>query len=125
MDYDTYPVLLITGTIQVDAHMPLVAIKDASDRFRAYMETVRWAIEISPFRDIVFCENSGCNFHQAEIDRLAASKNKKFEYITFRGNKDKVFKQGKGYGEGEIISYAMENSKLLGTADFFVRSRVE
>lgn len=39
MDNATYPVLLITGTIQVDTNMPFVSIRDIDARLKAYFET--------------------------------------------------------------------------------------
>lgn len=121
MDNATYPVLLITGTIQVDTNMPFVSIRDIDARLKAYFETIKWAIEKSPFYKIVFCENSEYHLQYVQMDSMAETRNKRFEYITFRGDKEKIIKQGKGYGEGELISYALENSQLLKHADYFCK----
>ena len=104
------PVLLITGTVQVDPHMPCIAIADEDERFNAYIDTVMWAINETKFDKIVFCENSGYKFNLDIVDNEAKNAGKRFEYITFIADTDRVVKMGKGYGEGEIIDYALTNS---------------
>lgn len=121
MNSKAYPVLLITGTIQVNNDMPFVVVKNADERLEAYINTIKWAIDVTSFKFIVFCENTGYELEQVHIAANAHSKYKKFEYLTFRGNSKRIIEQGKGYGEGEIISYALQNSKLLDGAEYFCK----
>ncbi|MBU3878702.1 hypothetical protein HGO97_023170 [Faecalicatena sp. AGMB00832] len=105
--------LLITGCINVNPNTPYVTISDMKDRLNSYKETVRWAIEESTFDKIVFCENSAYPFDMGTFQSIAKKKCKKIEYLTFQGNTSQVIKHGKGYGEGEIIEYAIKKSVLL------------
>lgn len=116
-----YPVMLITGTIQVNKYMPYVKISNVTERLNAYIDTIKWAIEKTLFQHVVFCENSNFPLDTSELEKMAQVNRKKFEYITFGGNEKKMIKQGKGYGEGEIISYALDHSELLKTAKHFVK----
>ena len=70
-------------------------------------------IEFSPFTKIVFCDNGAYSYrNQGELIEYAKSKDKIFEWISFQGDVDKTKERGKGYGEGEIIQYALENSTV-------------
>ncbi len=121
MSKHDYPTLLITGTIQVDSNMPFVAVNNVEERKEAYLNTVLWAIASTPFQRIVFCENSGFELDCSYLRSSATESNKEFEYLAFTGNKKKAIEQGKGYGEGEIISYALENSELIKKSDMFCK----
>ena len=115
-------VLLITGTVYPDKEMTSLAIKDHSERLKQYKETINWAIKKINIGKIVFCDNSLCPKEEFEIYKKKAIQNKKeFEYLTFMGNKEKAIKQGKGYGEGEIIEYVLINSQLFQDEDYFVK----
>lgn len=116
-----YPVLLITGTINVSTRVPFVAVTNPDIRLKDYISTINWAIKSTNFDSIVFCENSGFNLNVETIDTFAKAKNKRFEYMTFIGNIETIQKKGKGYGEGEIIQYALNNSKLLQENSIFCK----
>lgn len=113
--------LLITGCVQVDKNMPFVKITDKNNRLDAYFETVRWAIEDTIFDKIVFCENSNFEYDFAKYEKMAKKANKVFEYLTFTGDSKTSNQKGKGYGEGEIISFALTNSELLKDEEFFCK----
>lgn len=106
-------VLLITGCIHVAMGTKYVKIVDEKERLQDYKKTILWAIHSSPFTKIVFCENSNYIFDTKKFSAEAIKCKKSFEYITFKGNTEKILKQGKGYGEGEIIQYAINNSEIL------------
>lgn len=105
--------LLVTGCIKVDKSMPYVTITSQNDRLEAYCETIRWAIEDTFFDKVVFCENSEFSFDYSTYEELAKKNNKYFEYLTFKGDTITSSKKGKGYGEGEIVLFALNNSELL------------
>lgn len=113
--------LIITGCIDVSKNMPFVAVTDLETRLNAYVETIRWAIEETKFKKIIFCENSNYNFNEKECIKLAKKYEKSFEYLTFSGDTKKCEEKGKGYGEGEIINHVLENSKLLKDEDYFYK----
>lgn len=114
--------LLITGCVSVADSTPFVAVRKKNERLNQYLETLKWAIDCSPFDTILFCENSGCDFNFYEyIETLKLSKIKKFEYLSFIGNREECDKKGKGYGEGEIIAYAMGHSQYLRKEKYFYK----
>ncbi len=113
--------LIITGCVNVNSEMPFVTIFNENIRLKDYMKTIDWALHTSKFRDIIFCENSNYALDITEINKKAQELGKSFEYLTFLGNSKKAIEQGKGYGEGEIVDYALTNSKLIENHQFFCK----
>ena len=115
-------VLLITGTISPSNEMKNTVLTNVEDRLNLYIETVNFYITKSPIKKIVFCENS--NFKTNKFEPLfdnARKQKKQFEYIRFQGNINEANIHGKGYGDGEIIDYALEKSVLLKSDNYFIK----
>ena len=111
--------LIITGCIKVNDNTPYVAVRDDRLRLDDYISTIKWAIESEVFDKIVFCDNSGYVYDDKEIQDLAKIRFKKFEWLCFQASPDLVNTYGKGYGEGEIIKYVLNNSKIISDSDYF------
>lgn len=103
-------VLLITGCICPNKDAIFLKISDANIRLQQYIDTVNWALNDTNFDTVIFCDNSNCTY---DFNKLNNDNNKTFEYLTFKGDTIKCNKYGKGYGEGEIIKYSINNSKYL------------
>lgn len=115
-------VLLMTGCIAADTNQPYHKLNDWNERLDQYVAAIDFYIKESIFTKIVFCDNSNfksCVFNDFKI--FAESVGKQFEYLTFMGDAEKYSKGGKGYGEGEIIEYALNNSELICKAKSFVK----
>lgn len=122
MSNDT-PVLLITGCISPEKNQPHLCISNPKQRYEQYITSISFYIEKSLFKDIVFCESS--NFYypsNSGLVELAEKYHKNFEWICFSGNKKEVLNKGKGYGEGEIIEYAIGHSQIMIQASYFVKT---
>lgn len=114
--------MLITGCINPIENQKYLVLKNAEERLRQYVSSIEFWITCSPFTRIVFCDNSRFEYHGIEeLQRLASDNNKEFEWISFQGNNQKVLECGKGYGEGEIIEYALCHSRLLRRAIVFAK----
>lgn len=116
--------LLITGCVNVADSTPYVTVRNKNERLNQYLETIKWALEESPFNKIVFCENSGCTFDfNGFVATLSHNlKNvKHFEYLSFVGNREECDKKGKGYGEGEIVLYAVKHSQYILKEGYFYK----
>ena len=115
-------VLLITGTISPSRGMKNTALSNVEERLALYIKSIEFYIVKSPVKKIVFCENS--NFKTKKLDFLfckAKNYKKQFEYISFQGNEIEGNIHGKGYGDGEIINYALNNSFLLKADNYFIK----
>lgn len=114
------PVLLITATI-LPQEKRYIQLRNPEERLRQYIDSLKFYITNTSIKEIVFCDNSGYDFRKDELFSLADEYHKKVEVLQFIGNQYKISSCGKGYGEGEIIKYALKNSCLLKQADYFIK----
>lgn len=115
-------VLLITGTIKPASGVPSLTLTDSDERLKQYISSIEYFLLKTSINEIVFCDNSNCSEGCfADLYLLAKRMNKKIEILSFKGNNKKVSVKGKGYGEGEIIEYAMNNSSLIKNSSFFMK----
>ncbi|SEG15587.1 hypothetical protein SAMN02910276_02010 [Butyrivibrio sp. Su6] len=115
-------VIIVTGTISPSKDVMNLVLTDYKDRFEQYILCLRKMIEAKPAAKIVFCDNSGFGTDDfAEILRLAKERNVEMEVLSFEGDSAAVLKHGKGYGEGEIMKYVLENSKLAENDDYLIK----
>lgn len=114
-------VLIITGCISPERNQRFLVLKDEDERLKQYIESIKFFIDGSPFTKIVFCENSAYRYDASELILRAEKVNKLFEWLSFQGDIEKVKECGKGYGEGEIIQYALSNSECLKKTKSFAK----
>ncbi|MBQ9991378.1 MAG: hypothetical protein IJP31_10645 [Lachnospiraceae bacterium] len=115
-------VAIITGTIKPDNGVRQLSLRNADERLEQYRESLKFFLESGAFSKIIFCENSNQGegvfsdlFEKAEKHQV------QLELHSFQGDTQKAGIHGKGYGEGEIMNYVMEHSKLLQRERFFVK----
>lgn len=94
-------VILLTGCVNPNG-MPLTALTDTNVRAKQYYDAVQYYLSQTTV-PVIFAENSNT--------RLDVPESERFEMLCFDGNKDKT--HGKGYGECEIIDYALHNSRFI------------
>lgn len=123
LNYDSDEVvLIITGCICPNKNQRFLVLKDEDERLQQYVSSIRFYITESPFTKIVFCENSNYPYQQiGELVELAQLHGKAFEWLAFQGDQEQIRAQGKGYGEGEIIRYALIHSELAVKARSFAK----
>jgi hypothetical protein len=111
-----FPPLLITSSVHVSA--PETKIVDSNERISLTLFYLDLWVAKFPNLKIILCDGSGFDFsgHIRNDDRY-----KNIESISFKNNSTKVSEFGKGYGEGEIINFALENSKLLEHSNAFAK----
>lgn len=115
--------LIITGTITPANRVGQLVLKDTTERFKQYYDSLTFYIEQRCFSKIVFCENSNYGTEEFEpLTELAKEYNVELELLSFEGNTDKVIYHGKGYGEGEIMQYILANSSLIKGENVFVKT---
>lgn len=113
--------LIITGCISPYTEQNNLYVKNSKERLVQYIGSIEFYITKSLFKNIIFCESSAYDYEDKKrLLSLAESLGKKFEWISFKGSKN-VIEKGKGYGEGEVIKYAFENSELICTSQFLIK----
>lgn len=119
--------LILTGTIKPAAACGTVTIRDTEERLQQYIESIQFFIESGAFQKIVFCENSNFEINNSGIEKLAylrdeANRQKvELEILSFQGDSEQTAIHGKGYGEGEIMKYVFDHSKLLNGEQSFMK----
>lgn len=114
------PPLLITAAFNV-GETPHVKLRDTRQRVLHHMEGLLAWLESSDFRQIVFAKNCGTKIQASVLSDTAAAFGKELEFLEIPSSK-LTARQGKGFGEGEIIGGALERSGLLGQAPCFAKS---
>jgi len=115
--------LLITGAIDISNYaVPFVKITNLQERLQQYLDSLDYAINhYSKVDYIVFCENTNYSYDYSDLQKKAEKKGKKLEVLTFKGDYENIQKKGKGYGEGEIIKYALNHSAILAQSNCFYK----
>lgn len=115
MRSDLPPILLTSSAIAMD---PTVLLADQSLRIFHTIESLRSWLAISPDNRYVVCDGSDFDFSDLVKQNFPAAK---VECLHFKNEEDLVRIHGKGYGEGEIIKYAIDNSKYLKDSLWFAK----
>lgn len=113
-------VLIITGCIFPEKDIPILKLTDANERKKQYVDSIKYYIEHGVVDNIVYCDNSGAAVEE-EVLEFAEQYKKKFEWLSYKGDSDKVKEKGKGYGEGEIMNFVLENSRLVQDCSILVK----
>lgn len=113
---------IITGTICPSSGMGQLTLRDEKERLAQYLQSLRALIEAEAFKKIIFAENSnyGCEDVEA-LQTIADEHQVELECLSFQGNTDQACAHGKGYGEGEIMEYVFQHSRLLKNEPYFVK----
>lgn len=102
--------LILTSSVYISA--PYTVLSDPEERKNQYIDSLIFFITQTAFRKIIICDNSGFNYFSSLVE-LATEHHKELELLSFKGDQELVAQQGKGYGEGEIMKYVLQNSALI------------
>lgn len=113
--------LLVTSAINPALKSSEIGLVNPLDRlFQLCCSTICW-LGTDAIKNIVICDNTLPDYDFLPLRRLAEKLGKNMEILTFSGNREEVKKKGKGFGEGEIIGYALENSQLIDNSSSFYK----
>ena len=113
--------IIITGTIKPNKIKDLT-LRDTDERLAQYRKALLYLIKLRPDADIVFCDNSNYGTEAfADITQKAKKSNINLEVLSFQGSSEAIAEHGKGYGEGEIVRYVLENSSLAQDNDYMIK----
>jgi hypothetical protein len=109
------PILLSSSVVAYDKG---VRLQDPADRTRLALESIHWWRSIAPNNPLVLCDGSDFNF-QPLLGALPGIG--PVETLHFQNNVNLIDQHGRGYGEGEIVRYAIEHSTLIQSAGCFAK----
>jgi hypothetical protein len=111
----TPPLLLTSSVIPTDLSGNL---NDPSVRMMHTIESISEWLKMDSHIQIIICDGSGFDFSDTVKTNFPFAN---IECIFFNNDAEQIKIHGKGYGEGEIIRYAIEHSKLMKTSDVFIK----
>jgi hypothetical protein len=112
--------LIITSTVYVSSEYTV--LNDPKVRLQQYVDCILFYLNIDQISNIIVCDNSDFDYSSVKkISGIISKSNKKVEFLYFKGDKKKVLRFGKGYGENEILGYVFQNSKLIKETDFYFK----
>lgn len=93
--------------------MSYTVLNDPAEREKQYIHAINYYLENTNY-NIVFCNNSGEDISQK------LPKNRRLECLSFYGN-DYDSSIGKGFGEIQIIQYALEHSHFIKQTKYIIK----
>jgi hypothetical protein len=112
--------VLITTANNPPDGVPYLQMKDPVMRTIAAKAALYFWVT-QGIEQIVLADATGTNLltedEEAEIDKSET----RVEQISYEQASEHVIKKGKGYGEGKLIEYAINNSELLAREDYFFK----
>ena len=100
-------IILLTSCVNPNG-MPFTALSDINDRKQQYLDALRFYVNNTSL-PIVYVDNSNVNIKEYNVFSNIAED--RLELLSFDGNHDKD--HGKGFGELEIIDYAINHSRII------------
>jgi hypothetical protein len=111
--------LLITASLDAGS-TPQVALRDPLERTVKHMEgLISWLRDPSIHR-IVFAKNCAARIRPEVLIEVAKAHGKELEFIQTTAS-PRTMRQGKGYGEGDLIRQALEQSEFLRAGEEFLK----
>lgn len=108
------PILLLTACIN-PGDMTQTILKDNNERLGQYKNALDFYLRVTN-HPIVFVENSGTDISETYYSSIESGR---LEILVFNGNQEK--KKGKGYGEANIIEYALYNSSFIKEDSYIIK----
>ena len=108
--------LLLTSSII--AHDNGVKLKNTDARLEHTVEGIAHWLKLDPSLSIVICDGSDYDLQNQLTKEFP---NTLIECLHFENDQELVRAFGRGYGEGEIIRYALQNSKLINESGNFMK----
>lgn len=101
-------IILLTACINPNG-MIYTSLRNCVERKKQYVDAIRYYLSKTNLK-IVFVENSNTDISSLFPNAIMKGR---LECLTFQGNQN--ITRGKGFGECEIIKFALENSVILCT----------
>ncbi len=112
---DRIPILI---TSSITPHDPGVQLSDPQQRLFHAMESIAQWVRVAPGSRLILCDGSNFDFRPIVEEKFP---HMEIECLSFENNHAKILTHGRGYGEGEIIKFALEHSVFLRSTAAFAK----
>lgn len=117
MKVKSYPPLVITTAV-LPSDVPYLTMTDSNRRVEKYLEGIDEWLRKIPNLQIIICDGTGYDWLPEIMKQYGDSQ---IECLTFFNDIDAVKRFGKGYGEVQILNYAVDHSKFLKKTKHFMK----
>lgn len=114
----TTPAIPILLTSSIIAQDPGVRLKNEQSRLRYAIESIEHWLRIDPTTSIVICDGSKYDLHSVIKEKFPK---KNLEILSFQNDLSLIQAKGRGYGEGEIVRFAIKHSELINKYGCFAK----
>lgn len=111
--------VLITSAINVSANK--TSLNDADQRLEKTLKSIAYWRKTPLVSNVIVCDGSGFDLTEHVRMSPSAEQGAPCEFLSFTNDQATVRTLGKGFGEGEIISYALDNSQTLKQSKKFAK----
>lgn len=111
--------VLITSAINVSANKTILS--DADQRLSKTIAAIKHWRQTPQVNSVIVCDGSGFDLSEHISTSDETGQQAPCELLSFNNDQAKVRALGKGYGEGEIVKYALANSKALRGSHAFAK----
>lgn len=111
--------VLITSAINVSANKTILS--DADQRLSKTIAAIKHWQQIPLVNTVIVCDGSGFDLSEHISTPGDRGTQAPCEFLSFHNDQAKVRALGKGYGEGEIVKFALENSSALRDSHRFAK----
>ena len=112
--------VLITTANNPPAGMPFLRMTDPVMRAIAAKAALYFWVS-QGIEQIVLADATGTNLLSAAEEAEIDNSETRVEQIHYQQDNESVTRKGKGYGEGKLIEYALDNSELLARGEYFFK----
>lgn len=105
--------VLVTSCIAPNQNIIGLELIDSAQRKKQYIEALCYLANQTRIKKIVYCDNSNIDISLDVKKYISERTDLDIEWLRYREEPSDIVRFGKGYGEGDIIKYAINNSKVL------------
>ena len=109
------PILITSSIIPHDFG---VKLSDPQQRLFHAIESIEQWIRVAPGSRLILCDGSNFDFKSIIKENFP---NAEVECLFFENDRSKIITYGRGYGEGEIVKFALKHSDFLRETDAFAK----
>lgn len=117
--YKNTPLVITWST--TPKNVPFLFMSDPKIRlYENILGLAAWILD-GTFSNIIIIDNTELNLNKDKLKKIGFEFNKEIDFYSFEASYDKISKFGKGYGEGEILKFAIDNVEQVYNTTNFVK----
>ena len=113
--------LVITSAVAPSSPVCHTSFVGVNPRLLEHLRGVLHWLFFSPVQQLVLCDSTDFDYSPFLTKELIAASGKTVEVLRFSGSSEVVARRGKGFGEGELMRFVLNNSSTIRNANAFFK----